>query len=245
MANRRPVVPRTSGAGGNDRADSTDTSDATRSTGSTGSRFGARRTTSDAEAAPTGQKSRSTPFSSRSSGPSGSSTTASTSTDRGRTSKASKASEASKASTPSGSAGTASTGRPSTRPAESASARTRTARLRLVHLDPWSVMKTAFLLSIAIGIIAIVAVTIIWGVLGAAGVWDSINSSVQKTVGSDTSKPFDITDYIGTSRVVGFTMIASVIDVVVLTALATLGAFVYNLAATLLGGIEMTLAEDR
>lgn len=236
MANRRPVVPRTSGAGGNDRADSTDTSEATRSTGPTGSRFGARRTTSDAEAAPTGQKSRSTPFSSRSSGSSGSSTTASTSTDRGRTSKAS---------TPSGSAGTASTGRPSTRPAESASARTRTARLRLVHLDPWSVMKTAFLLSIAIGIIAIVAVTIIWGVLGAAGVWDSINSSVQKTVGSDTSKPFDITDYMGTSRVVGFTMIASVIDVVVLTALATLGAFVYNLAATLLGGIEMTLAEDR
>ena len=124
-------------------------------------------------------------------------------------------------------------------------ARTRTARLRLVHVDPWSVMKTAFLLSIALGIIMIVAVTIVWGVLGAAGVWDSINSSVQKTVGSDSSTPFDITDYIGAGRVIGFTMVASVIDVVVLTALATLGAFVYNLAATLLGGVEMTYAEDR
>lgn len=123
--------------------------------------------------------------------------------------------------------------------------RTRSATLRLVHVDPFSVMKIAFLLSIALGIIAIVAVLIIWGVLGAAGVWGSINSSVQQTVGSDSSKPFNITDYIGTGRVVGFTMIASVIDVVVLTALATLGAFVYNLAATLLGGVEMTFAEDR
>jgi len=130
-------------------------------------------------------------------------------------------------------------------PAAAAAARTRSAKLRLVHVDPLSVMKIAFLLSIAVGIIAIVAVMIIWGVLGAAGVWDSINHSVQQTVGSDSSKPFDITDYLGTGRVVGFTMIAAVIDVIVMTALATLGAFVYNLAATLLGGVEMTYAEDR
>jgi len=114
-----------------------------------------------------------------------------------------------------------------------------------VHVDPLSVMKIAFLLSIALGIITIVAVLIIWGVLGAAGVWDSINQSVQQTVGSDSSQPFDITDYLGTGRVVGFTMLAAVIDVIVLTALATLGAFIYNLAATLLGGVEMTYAEDR
>jgi hypothetical protein len=126
-----------------------------------------------------------------------------------------------------------------------ASGRTRSAQLRLVHVDPWSVMKTAFLLSIAIGIISIVAVGIVWGVLGAAGVWDSVNSTVQQTVGSDSGKPFDITDYVGTSRVLGFTMIAAVIDVVLITAIATLGAFIYNLAATLVGGVEVTLTEER
>ena len=47
--------------------------------------------------------------------------------------------------------------------------------LRLVHLDPWSVMKTSFLLSIAFGIVTVVAVAVVWSVLGAAGVWDSIN----------------------------------------------------------------------
>ncbi|WP_310961754.1 DUF3566 domain-containing protein [Nocardioides terrisoli] len=137
---------------------------------------------------------------------------------------------------------------PSPSPAGStagAERRTRKARLRLVHIDPWSVMKTAFLLSIAIGITCVVAVAIIWGVLGAAGVWDSINSMVDQTVGSGSGTPFDITHYIGTSRAVGFTMIAAVIDVILITALSTLGAFIYNLAATLIGGVEMTLAEDR
>jgi hypothetical protein len=122
--------------------------------------------------------------------------------------------------------------------------RTRRAQLRLVQIDAWSVMKTSFLLSIALGIVLVVAVAIIMGVLGAAGVWDSINSIVQQAVGGDSGKQFDIEQYVGTSRIIGFTMIVAVIDVILITAIATLGAFLYNLAAALLGGIEVTLAED-
>ena len=128
--------------------------------------------------------------------------------------------------------------------AKPAPRRTRRAQLRLVQIDAWSVMKTSFLLSIALGIVLVVAVAIIWSVLGAAGVWDSINSIVQQAVGNDTGQQFDIRDYAGTSRVLGFTMIVAVIDVILITAIATLGAFLYNLSAALLGGIEVTLAED-
>lgn len=123
--------------------------------------------------------------------------------------------------------------------------RTRTARLRLVHLDPWSVMRTTFLLSIVFGIATVVAVFMIWLVLSGAGVWTSINHSVRETVGSTTTVPFDITNYIGLGRVVGFTMLAAVIDAIMFTAIATLGAFLYNLSANLLGGIEGTYAEER
>jgi hypothetical protein len=121
--------------------------------------------------------------------------------------------------------------------------RTRRARLRLVQVDAWSVMKTSFLLSIALGIVLVVAVAIIWAVLGAAGVWESINSIVQQAIGGE-GDPFDIQEYAGTSRVLGFTMIVAVIDVILITAISTLGAFLYNLSAALLGGIEVTLAED-
>lgn len=120
----------------------------------------------------------------------------------------------------------------------------RRARLRLTRIDPWSVMKTAFLLSIALGVVTVVSVLMVWSVLGAAGVWDSINATVQNILGGESAGDFDIENYLGTSRVLGFTMLVAVIDVVLLTAIATLGAFLYNMAAALLGGIEVTLAED-
>ena len=121
----------------------------------------------------------------------------------------------------------------------------RRARLRLSRIDPWSVMKVSFLLSIAFGIVTVVSVFMVWSVLGAAGVWASINNTVSDTVSSGNNvSTFNIEDYLGMSRVLGFTMLVSVIDVILITAIATLGAFLYNMASSLLGGIEVTLAED-
>jgi len=132
-----------------------------------------------------------------------------------------------------------------TRPGRGTKARPpRRARLRLTRIDPWSVMKTSFLLSIALGVVTIVSVLMVWSVLGAAGVWDSINTTVRDIVGDQADNPFTIQDYLGTDRVIGFTMLVAVIDVVLITAIATLSAFLYNMAAALLGGIDITLVED-
>jgi Transmembrane domain of unknown function (DUF3566) len=120
----------------------------------------------------------------------------------------------------------------------------RRARLRLTRIDPWSVMKTSFLLSIAFAVVTVVSVAMVWQVLGAAGVWDSINSTIQEGIGGEDVSTFQIQDYVGTSRVLGFTMLVAAIDVILITAGATLTAFLYNMAAALLGGIEVTLAED-
>ena len=121
----------------------------------------------------------------------------------------------------------------------------RRARLRLSRIDPWSVMKVSFLLAIAFGIVTVVSVFMVWSVLSAAGVWSSINNTVSDTLSSgNNTSTFNIEDYLGMSRVLGFTMLVSVIDVILITAIATLGAFLYNMAASLLGGIEVTLAED-
>jgi len=121
--------------------------------------------------------------------------------------------------------------------------RVRKAHLRVTHVDPWSVMKTSFLFSIALGIVVVVAVGVVWAVLGAAGIWDSIDATVADVVGQ-TGESFRIEDYLGMSRVMGFTMIVAAVDVVLVTVIGTLGAFLYNLAAALLGGIEVVLAED-
>lgn len=121
----------------------------------------------------------------------------------------------------------------------------RRARLRLTRIDPMSVMKTSFLLSVAFGVVTFVAVLIVWSILGAAGLWDAVNDTVGTVLTSgDQASTFDIRDYLGMGRVLGFTLVVAVLDVILLTAIATLGAFLYNMAAALLGGVEVTLAED-
>ncbi|MCH1865686.1 DUF3566 domain-containing protein [Nocardioides sp. CFH 31398] len=120
----------------------------------------------------------------------------------------------------------------------------RRARLRLTRVDPWSVTKTSFLLSIAFGVVTLVAVLIVWSVLGAAGVWESINATVASVLDGESSSGFDVENYVGTSRILAFTTLVTILNVFLITAVATLGAFMYNLAAALLGGVEVTLAED-
>ncbi|CAI9402623.1 DUF3566 domain-containing protein [Nocardioides sp. T2.26MG-1] len=120
----------------------------------------------------------------------------------------------------------------------------RRARLRLTRVDPWSVMKTSFLLAVAFAVVTVVSVFIIWSVLSAAGVWDSINDTVRDVVGGDDAANWDVEKYVGMSRVMGFTILVAVVDVVLITAIATLGAFLYNMSAALVGGVELTLAED-
>lgn len=130
------------------------------------------------------------------------------------------------------------------KPPKAPKPRSRRARLAAVRLDPWSVMKTAFMLSIALGIMTVACVLVVWNVLNASGVFDSINTTVADILGSASTTKFDVMDYVGFQKVAGFTALICVVDVVLITALATLGAFLYNLSASLLGGVEVTLAED-
>ncbi|MEU9149236.1 DUF3566 domain-containing protein [Streptomyces sp. NPDC048417] len=122
--------------------------------------------------------------------------------------------------------------------------RTRKARLRVAKADPWSVMKVSFLLSIALGICSIVASAVLWMVLDAMGVFSTVGGTISEATGSNESNGFDLQSFLSLPHVLMFTAIIAVIDVVLATALATLGAFIYNLSAGFVGGIELTLAED-
>ena len=134
---------------------------------------------------------------------------------------------------------TATSSRPVSRP------RARRARLVLARVDPWSVMKLSFLLAIALAVIAVVAVFVIWTVLDTMGVFDSVGSTVESiTRSSDNSQGVDILDYVGLSKVLSLTVVLAAVNVVLMTALCTLGAFMYNMAASLVGGLNVTFTED-
>ncbi|MBW6438064.1 DUF3566 domain-containing protein [Actinoplanes hulinensis] len=121
----------------------------------------------------------------------------------------------------------------------------RRARLNLKRIDPWSVMKFSFAVSIVLFIVVVVATSVLYLALDTMGVWSSVNGNLQDLVtasgGSETSSSgtFKITAW----GVIGTSMLIGAVNVVLFTALATLSAFIYNVCADLVGGIELTLAE--
>ncbi|MDI6099068.1 DUF3566 domain-containing protein [Actinoplanes sp. NEAU-A12] len=121
----------------------------------------------------------------------------------------------------------------------------RRARLNLKRIDPWSVMKFAFAVSIVLFIVVVVATSVLYLALDTMGVWSSVNGNLQDLVTASggtegsSSGTFRITAW----GVIGTSMLIGAVNVVLFTALATLSAFIYNVCADLVGGIELTLAE--
>lgn len=117
----------------------------------------------------------------------------------------------------------------------------RRARLNLKRIDPWSVMKFAFAVSVVLFIVVVVATSVLYLALDAMGVFKSVNASLTDLVnaGGQGGGGFRIT----AKGVILSSALIGLVNVVLFTALATLGAFVYNVCADLVGGIELTLAE--
>jgi hypothetical protein len=116
--------------------------------------------------------------------------------------------------------------------------RPRRVRLGVARVDPWSVMKLSFLLSIALGIILVIAVAVLWYVLDAMGVFTAVSGPV-----SEVSE-VDLLEYTARNRVLGIAVMVGVVNVVLITALSTLAAFLYNLSSSLVGGLQVTLSDD-
>ena len=120
----------------------------------------------------------------------------------------------------------------------------RRVKLTVSRVDPWSVMKMSFLLSVAVGIAGVVMVSVLWMILSSMGVFADINRTVEDVLSTNNGSTFDLMDYIGLGRVVSLSIVISVIDVILLTAISTLGAFLYNVCSSLVGGLQLTLTDD-
>jgi hypothetical protein len=122
--------------------------------------------------------------------------------------------------------------------------RVRRARLKIVNVDPWSVMKVSFLFSVALGIILLVAIALLWMALDFMGFFSSVAHTVSDVSGNQNSKGFDVVAFFSLPRVMGMATIVALVDTIMITALTTLAAYLYNLSTDLVGGVEVTLAEE-
>jgi hypothetical protein len=123
----------------------------------------------------------------------------------------------------------------------------RRALLTIRRVDPWSVLKLALMFSVCMLVIGVVAVAALYAALDQLEVFDSVNKFVKELTQSDprgSGQPTGGIDVVFNPKaIIGGATILGVINVVILTALATLGAFLYNLCADIAGGIEVVIGE--
>ncbi|MGH8920792.1 MAG: DUF3566 domain-containing protein [Actinomycetes bacterium] len=113
------------------------------------------------------------------------------------------------------------------------------ANMQIRRIDPWSVLKVSLLLSIALFFVWMIAVAFLYLVLGGMGVWSKLNSNVGDLL-TNTSGGGEL---VSSSSIFGGAVLIGLVNIVLLTVMATLGAFIYNLTTDLIGGVEVTLAD--
>jgi Transmembrane domain of unknown function (DUF3566) len=116
----------------------------------------------------------------------------------------------------------------------------RQASLQLKRLDPWSVLKLALVLAVVLFLIWLVAVGVLYGVLDGIGVWDRLNGTYADLVSGEAPSGSPL---ISAGRVFGIAAVVGAINSLLFAVAVTVGAFVYNVSADLVGGIEVTLSE--
>ena len=134
-------------------------------------------------------------------------------------------------------------GQPLVRPTPKA--KVRKARLLVSKVDPWSVLKMSFLLSVALGIMLVVCAVTLWSMMDLTGIFDRVNDLARQILGTDgPGGAFQIEEMVTVGQIASFATIIAVVNVVLLTVLSMLAAVLYNLSASLVGGIGVTLTDD-
>ncbi len=118
----------------------------------------------------------------------------------------------------------------------------RRVRAMLTTVDPWSIMKLAFLLSIAAGVMFVVATAIVWSVLNNMGVFVAINDQITTLFGAETK--LNLLKFLDRNKILSVAILLAVVNAVIITGLATIGAMLYNLVVKLVGGVYVTLTDE-
>lgn len=114
------------------------------------------------------------------------------------------------------------------------------ASMQIRRIDPWSTLKVSLLLSVVLFFVWMITVAFLYLVLGGMGVWAKLNSNVGDLLNNASGSSAEL---VSSGTIFGGAFLIGLVNIVLMTALATIGAFVYNLITDLIGGIEVTLAD--
>jgi hypothetical protein len=121
----------------------------------------------------------------------------------------------------------------------------RKAHLQVARFEPWSVMKFSFIMSLVCFLVLFVAVAVLYVILSWLGVFDALSNTIHDLTSNDQGKSGGLNpaSWFSAARILGYTALIGTLNVLLITALATVWSVIYNMAADLVGGVEVTLKE--
>lgn len=117
----------------------------------------------------------------------------------------------------------------------------RITTLQLKRLDPWTTLKVSLIVSIVMFFVWMIAVGLLYVLFSSLDVISRINAGWATVTSADSATAAG--DLITAGGVFGIAAVIGAINIVIFSALATVASFVYNAAAGMAGGVELTLGE--
>lgn len=134
-------------------------------------------------------------------------------------------------------------------PAGSGRPAPRRVRVTIRRVSPWSVLKVSLVIYFCLLLVALVGMAILFAVLDSAGVIDSAEEFLTviwggSEVATGPGQP-GTTFEVDFGFVMRILFLVGVVSTALWCAFTVFLAFLYNLIADLLGGVEVTLVERR
>ena len=107
-------------------------------------------------------------------------------------------------------------------------------------IDPWTVLKVTFVLNFIVALTMVLGFSILWVLLVNAGVPQGLEDIARRLALLDA----DASLVVNVEALVSSVVFLAIVYLLTQTALATIGAFFYNLVSDLVGGIEVVVLEE-
>jgi hypothetical protein len=117
----------------------------------------------------------------------------------------------------------------------------RRIRVSIRRISPWSVLKVSLVVYFCLLLVVMVGLGILYGVVSTAGILDSLGELLTGVGFGDAEGNFQF----DTGYIFRTLFLVGLISTALWAAFTVFLAFLYNIIADLLGGVEVTLVERR
>ncbi|MCI1207433.1 MAG: DUF3566 domain-containing protein [Microbacteriaceae bacterium] len=117
--------------------------------------------------------------------------------------------------------------------------------LQISHISVWSATRISFLVALGFSLAGVILSFLLWILVSQLGVFNALNDLLSTTASGSSSSSVDIAKVFSLPRILGFSVLGGIVNLVFGTLLGTVSSWLYNICVKLVGGIELHFTNSR